>query len=475
MKNVASVLGRKSRYVVSPLKIDWPLPDQLMGIEIEVENIPGTKFPELSGDPSWSSKRDGSLRGGNEYVLSQPLSGDLLSKAINSFFSAEHKLHRSATGSTHIHVDMLEENTPVTAIQLMALLFFMLEPAIFGMYAPEREWCGFTNKLSSAPERLLGSILNVNLENGLPSVLDDGSVGRYYGLNMQALFKFGSVELRYFPTATTKDELIEWLMLAQQFKKAAVNLGATESLRNIMDDERTYKQFINEYFGQWEQQILEHVPYYHALQAFNKAQAIAESYQYYNQQPPATPVNPEVLFSKGKFSKFIKVKGKKQEAILPVIVSSSQDTYPPAEQCTPGQVLIYSRVAHVALPHHGWTVINSSIPSYLDQRYLPAGLNGITILRKVLASLNAFALSHNNSMDDRVRTNVTSCISHCNNAIQHIMRRTASTEPTDTQSYYDPELVREVARQQLGDVTISYEDVVAPPNTPAPRAYRPLR
>lgn len=475
MKNIASVLGRKSRYVVSPLKIDWPLPDQLMGIEIEVENIPGTKFPELGSDPSWSSKRDGSLRGGNEYVLSQPLSGDLLSKAINSFFSAEHKLHRSSTGSTHIHVDMLEENTPVTAIQLMALLFFMLEPAIFGMYAPEREWCGFTNKLSSAPERLLGSILNVNLENGLPPVLDDGSVGRYYGLNMQALFKFGSVELRYFPTATTKDELIEWLMLAQQFKKAAVNLGATESLRNIMDDERTYKQFINEYFGQWEQQILEHVPYYHALQAFNKAQAIAESYQYYSQQPVATPVNPEVLFSKGKFSKFVKVKGKKQEAILPVIVSSPQDSYPPmSEQCAPGQVLIHSRVVHVALPHHGWTVINSSIHDYLHERYLPTGLSAITLLRKVIASLNAFAISHNNSMDDRVRTNVTSCISHCNNAIQRIMQRTASIENEVEITYDDPAADRMLnSTRQRTDFSATFD--TATQTAPMPRTFRPLR
>src|SRR5690606_33589053 len=114
MRNVAQVLGRQPRKKLVFDKIAWPNNDQLIGLEIEVDSVGNkrVKFPDLDYSTAWRKTNDGSLRNGYEYVLRNPLAGDALSEAIHEFFVSEPVIHRTSTGSTHIHIDMMEENTP---------------------------------------------------------------------------------------------------------------------------------------------------------------------------------------------------------------------------------------------------------------------------------------------------------------------------------------------------------------------------
>lgn len=281
MKTVASIFNKKPRIRPANLgKVDWVLPSQLVGIEIEAESIPGTKHPEFF-HPYWASHSDGSLLSGKEWVLTVPLAGDALSYAINTFFCGKTKLERSTTGSTHIHLDMTEEDTPYSVVQILVLMLYSMESVLFAVGDPGREWCNFANKLSTAPEVLLASVLNCTKGDyrSILSLLTDRSenFSRYYGTNLKALYKYGSIEFRYFPTASSAEELVSWIQLLQSFKKAAKELGSVKNLVAILADDSKYESFVAANFKPWYKLFMEEVPRERAFRDLQKAMAIASS------------------------------------------------------------------------------------------------------------------------------------------------------------------------------------------------------
>ena len=234
----------------------WPFKEQLIGVEVEFEigrdeNAP---LPNISG---WSRHVDGSLQYGSEYVLREPLAGKDLDRAIHNFFSAGLNLRKSTTSSTHIHVDMTEANTTVDHMKNLIALVYVLEPGIFNAVDPSRQWCGYTNALESANVADITNMLAKNPNRFASTVRDIGS--RYYGINLQALSKFGSVEFRYFPTATSADELASWIILAQSFKAAALSFSSVEQALDLLMDEREYVDLLDRFFSEWKDPFLEAV------------------------------------------------------------------------------------------------------------------------------------------------------------------------------------------------------------------------
>lgn len=451
MKSVAAILKKSPRSTTEAIKVDWPLKEQLIGIEVEVDNLAGERALHPTGyEYMWEQKRDGSLRDGYEYVLRQPQSGDNLSKAISMFFASSPKLLNTPTGSTHIHLDMLEETTTAESVKLMVLLFFMLEPVIFAMYAPEREWCGYTNKLSSAPEQMLGCILNADPETaGMVEYLQRTGNDRYYGLNIKALYKYGSVELRYFPTATNKDELIDWIMLAQEFKRAAIDLGSVDNLRTIMDDENSYKNFINQYFGRWNDAMFRVVPYYAALQAFNKAQAIASSWQH-GRNARRLNVDLTTLFTKGRYSKFAKKIKPDQSNELSdhfTIIDNAQTRAPAANNFETGHVLYYNESIYVTLNGVGWTPIHV-LGSYTTD---------VAVIDTVLSALNV--MSQNRHLSIAGSTRVLDAI----RGVRLLRQR--HEESTDTIDYVSLS-VRPAPQRRTVRLSEEYASYNAPENQP---------
>lgn len=277
MKNLAQTWGRSPRHKFAPMDIAWPLPEQLIGIEIEVESNVCEHVPEANTlIPYWTTHRDGSLRRGVEFVLQTPQSGNTLGKAISQFFTTA-KLSRAITSSTHIHLDMMEETTSPDHLQTLVLMIYVLEPGIFALADPGREWSGFTNRLSTAPDSTIMSLLHPQLSDGvLRSVCGDGGRDRYYGLNVMSLAKYGSLEFRYFPTATSMEELVDWISLVQTFKKVAIDLGSTAAFISLLEDEFKYNAFIEACFGKWSPTILKCVPWSRATRSCKKAMALSQ-------------------------------------------------------------------------------------------------------------------------------------------------------------------------------------------------------
>jgi hypothetical protein len=282
-----------------------PLPTTLMGVEVEVDRDSSNAevtFPTDCG-PEWSEKHDGSLVAGKEYVLNFPLAGEELVNSIYKLYAEPTKVYRTFTGSTHIHIDMMDQ-VDIEALRTLVLMTYALENILYAAGDLSRQWCGFANRLTSAPAEQLEHILSIENPDSFNYRVNE--IGRYYGLNLQALFKYGSAEFRYFPTAESAEELLRWVKLVQLFKKAAMEVGTVDKLLEMFSTEQGYNDFIAEYFSEYPTEV-EAVGGYGRMKALvNKAMIIQKT-----KTPKKTATAYTKLILEGKFKDVFKKATKK--------------------------------------------------------------------------------------------------------------------------------------------------------------------
>ncbi len=339
MKNIAELVKKPVRYKPKGMEHEWPLPDTLMGIELEVEFVDGVIRPQ--GLLSWREETDGSLQSGREYVLFQPLAGGQLRAAINEIMTAG-TYARTLTGSTHIHMDMLEDDTTPEILRTMVMLVYAMEPLLYAAGDASREWCGYANRLRSGPDNLISAVMDDNITQDMfrrTYARGSSQFGRYYGLNMAALLDYGSLEFRYFPTATNENELVGWVELVQSFKKAAISLASRERLTEIMEDESQYNQFLFEFFGKWEHLFSAIGEYHEVRNNYRKALITANI-----STAKTLPVRfaGSKVFAGGRFSAFIKKLPKMHEVMMPVYWVGPGDPIPSVSDAENDQWMVYS-------------------------------------------------------------------------------------------------------------------------------------
>lgn len=291
--------GRASTY-----EVDWLDPKQNIGVEIEVEFDRDTVV-SVADLNLWTQKSDGSLRRGQEYVLSRPMRGDALSAAIEEFFHHS-RVHKSPTSGTHIHVDMRDKNSTLDVVKTMASIITCIEPAIFGMFAEGREWCGYTNPITSINDTAIYSVFSDKADdNAFRS--EFSTVTReykYYGFNMLPLGRYGSVEFRYFNTATTAEELTEWIQFCMAIKLAAVSVNTRANFKYYLQDEASWREFLSKYFPMWWDRMLEFLPHREVYIRHKQMRARA------NRMKKRLPANDENKLKNTRFKKFFAVKVK---------------------------------------------------------------------------------------------------------------------------------------------------------------------
>lgn len=280
-KTIASIVGRRDWTPAHASTAQWtfPLPEQYVGVELEVDRdsttADSTVFPDdkILGF-TWQRKSDGSLASGYEYVLRSPLAGKQLADAVFKLFSGGTRVHRTYTGSTHIHLDMTD-GVPVEALKVLLLLTYAFEHYLYAVGDITRQWCGYANRLMAAPSAVLEAILGSDDLRNFNRAVEDA--GRYYGLNLCALSKYGSVEFRYFPTAESAEELLSWINLCQKFKKAAVEIGTVGKLLEMMKSKEGYNEMLDTYFDSDADGMRKECPYSRVRSLMQKALIIAQS------------------------------------------------------------------------------------------------------------------------------------------------------------------------------------------------------
>lgn len=347
--------GVRGKYKAE-VEVDLPLPNALMGVEVEVDQDTSdwaVTFPtEFS--PEWVAKHDGSLVNGTEYVLAFPLAGQPLVDSIYKLYSEPTKVKRTFTGSTHIHIDMMD-NFDVEALRTLALMAYSLENILYAAGDMSRQWCGFANRLTSAPAEVLEHILAIdNSDNFNYNVTE---MGRYYGLNLQALIKYGSAEFRYFPTAESADELIRWVKLVQLFKKAAQEIGTVDNMLGMFSTEQGYNDFIASYFSDYPAEVAAVGGYGRMKALVNKAMIILKS----KGAKKKTSKGYTKAILEGKFKDLLTRATKKiTNALIAVQINASGVSAPTPQRVFDDYLREFNRNPDLVLLVHGGSIYYAS-------------------------------------------------------------------------------------------------------------------
>lgn len=209
----------------------WVIPDQYIGLEMELENYSEAQVRKYlkDGAPFWVQHNDGSLRNGTEFVLDQAMMGTTLRQAIDYFFTTFTKYEASPRTSIHVHLNMRQENETVEGLRNLIVLYYMYEDAFFQIADINRKWCSYCNPFEDTPPRILEVIMNeqmpMELMMGELRLSAQTNQNRYYGLNLNALNKFGTVEFRHFPLVHDQTRLVDWINLIMELKLAATTMA----------------------------------------------------------------------------------------------------------------------------------------------------------------------------------------------------------------------------------------------------------
>lgn len=264
-KALASILGRKTRIVPAPSD-EFILATQLTGIEVEIDwgqqRAPDSSIIQRMLSTDWNLTADGSLRNGYECVLSAPMYGKQLAHAIDRLYEVVSP-PVSSLASTHIHIDMQEEETTLDTLRGVVLLCYCMEEAIYALSSGARKYCNYAVPLTMQNREILRTVLD-------PSVpeVDVGSVltrmrSRYFGLNLAALGKYGSIEFRYFETARNAEQLKQFVNVCHAIKLLASSHSYEELYSVLLRSPSEYEYKIKSTFGSVSDHMLRYAPYEH--------------------------------------------------------------------------------------------------------------------------------------------------------------------------------------------------------------------
>lgn len=239
MTKLNSLLSKRALSKPTPSN-QMPIPDQYLGIEIELESLHDTVLSRhiQVGEPYWSHHIDGSLRNGLEFTLTNPLMGEQLVEAIDHFATLGEYTGSWTCGprtSTHIHLNMLQDSDTYELLRALLIAYYCIEDAWFKQFANGREWCSYCDPLDSGFIQTISQLLNksASATDWARYVASEGSrrsnnASRYYGFNLIALAKYGTVEFRHFPGLPAgpalRSVLFEWVRAVMLLKKAAMRL-----------------------------------------------------------------------------------------------------------------------------------------------------------------------------------------------------------------------------------------------------------
>lgn len=212
-----------------------------VGVEVEVEGNKFPKPPNAAGShhkvamPNWkywSYCHDGSLRGQDnaEYVLTKPVMFSEVNDAIDELFANLNAygsvLDESNRTSVHVHLNFQEFF--LNRLATFCGLWFCFEEIL-------TQWCGdhrvgnlFCLRGKDAPA-ITTLIKEFIKRDGAYDIRDNF---HYSGLNVNALQKFGSIEIRTMRGATDPEIIKAWLRILERFYKAS---GDYNDPRNMVD------------------------------------------------------------------------------------------------------------------------------------------------------------------------------------------------------------------------------------------------
>lgn len=236
-----------------------------VGLEVEVE---GNMFPKSSDyeedsendliPPMWRYTYDGSLRGNDnaEYVLKKPLKFEEIPSAVDDlwqmFSDYGSVLDDSNRTSVHVHLNVQEFR--LNRLCAFSALYFCIEDILTA-------WCGdhrignlFCLRAKDAPA-IVSKLRKLIVTNNTRVISKDDGL-HYSGFNLQALSKFGSIEIRTLRGAREADVIITWVGILERLYHLSEKYA--EDPRTIVEgfSGRPFEEFLKDILGPYTDEVL---------------------------------------------------------------------------------------------------------------------------------------------------------------------------------------------------------------------------
>lgn len=244
----------------------------LLGIEVEVENVPDAGSllllsPTSSGKHQWLWKavEDGSLRNFGREFVSLPISGDNIMKSLQflktSFETTKGLENYEFTNRTSVHIHMNVCDMTVEQVATLLLGYALVEPFLYDTFVGgDRRYNIFSvpitdSSLSNQVRRIL---------QGEPKTLFDGILGwqKYTGLNLIPIRSQGTVEFRQMLGTLDLTKLNNWINIILSLKRFALitSLDEAKSLALSINTTSAYSELITRILGEFAEKLSRNYP-----------------------------------------------------------------------------------------------------------------------------------------------------------------------------------------------------------------------
>ncbi len=234
-----------------PLIDPYPVvgPNDLFGIEVEVENMPNGVLV----DKYWDCKQDNSLRNHGMELVSIPLRGYQVEYALNVLVDAIYA-HNNPIFSprTSVHVHLNARDLTEDEVMCLVLLYCIFEKHFFHIAGTRRESSIFcvplykTQYLWPFSDLLQGPTTRWHKYSAL-------NLGTLFGTDQ--LPKYGTIEFRHLYGTSNKKIILDWINNISLLKQAAKRTTYKELLQTVRDMnttssyialyENTFKEYAN--------------------------------------------------------------------------------------------------------------------------------------------------------------------------------------------------------------------------------------
>lgn len=218
-------------YLFNNLKIPGDV-----GIEIELE---GNKFPKDNPElfnNGWQYHQDHSLRGNDnaEYVLTQPILFAEVKDKVSFLFKKLDKYGTICDDSnrTSVHVHLNAQGFYLNRLTAFCALYFTVEEIL-------TEWCGdhrvgnlFCLRAKDAPNII--SKFKEFLRSGGRTEFRDNL--HYAALNLNALQKFGSIEVRTMRGASDPNLITKWVAILERIYNLSANFEDPREIPSLLSE-----------------------------------------------------------------------------------------------------------------------------------------------------------------------------------------------------------------------------------------------
>lgn len=218
---------------------DLTLPSCFFGVEMELEPVGQATSGLRSRIASAYSGTllriadDGSLRNGVELTFAEPLLGTDAVNAIDEMYNIRNNwnLGGSIRTSTHVHVNYTDVNDTVRVIQRTGLVYLLIEKALAMAAGEHREWntfCQPTYFVTPSQEiQFFNMVASATPSEMIDRISQLSRDTRYLGMNLGALFKYGTIEYRMLGTVD-RSQLFLWINTLLDIKRVALDESITD-------------------------------------------------------------------------------------------------------------------------------------------------------------------------------------------------------------------------------------------------------